>query len=123
MTDRAQVYANPRIGQNENAGNAVRGSVHADPLKIAWAGSMFLFGTVGSAFTYTHSALALFVVFTGVTLCLGHSLGMHRRFIHRAYECPRWLEYLFVHYDPIMKRPLIRQLPAEFADRRSALAR
>ncbi len=98
MTDAAQVYSNPRIDRHDSAGDAARGSVHADPLKIAWVGPMFLFGTVGSALTYTHGALVLFVVSTGITLCLGHSLGMHRRFIHRAYDCPRWLEYLFVHF-------------------------
>lgn len=97
MTDTAHTYSNPRIDGNGNCGDAVQGTVYADPLKIAWVGSMFLFGTVGSAVTYTPGALLLFVVFTGITLCLGHSLGMHRRFIHRAYECPRWLEYLFVH--------------------------
>ena len=39
----------------------------------------------------------LFVTTTATTLCFGHSLGMHRRLIHRSYECPRWLEYGFVH--------------------------
>jgi stearoyl-CoA desaturase (delta-9 desaturase) len=39
----------------------------------------------------------VFVVSTAVSLNLGHSLGMHRRFIHRAYNCPKWLEYTFVH--------------------------
>ena len=39
----------------------------------------------------------LFLVSTGVSVCLGHSLGMHRRLIHRAYDCPLWLERLFVY--------------------------
>ena len=34
---------------------------------------------------------------TGLSLCLGHSLGMHRKLIHQSYQCPKWLEYLFVH--------------------------
>jgi predicted DCC family thiol-disulfide oxidoreductase YuxK len=34
---------------------------------------------------------------TAITLCLGHSLGMHRRFIHRSYAAPLWLERLFVY--------------------------
>lgn len=39
----------------------------------------------------------VFLVTSAITLCLGHSLGMHRRFIHHSYECPKWLEYLFVY--------------------------
>ena len=90
-------YANPRIDYAEQIGHAGAGVVRADPVKIAWVGSMFVLGTVGSALTITPGAVLVFVVFTAVTLCLGHSLGMHRRFIHRSYECPRWMEYLFVH--------------------------
>ena len=90
-------YANPRIDRPANAANAAAGEVFPDPVKIAWVGSMFLLGTVGSALTISPGGILLFISSTGVTLCLGHSLGMHRRFIHRAYQCPRWMEYLFVH--------------------------
>lgn len=90
-------YANPRIDRPDAVTDAYTGDVRADPAKIAWTGSLFLLGTVGSALTISASAVLLFVISTAVTLCLGHSLGMHRRFIHRSYECPRWLEYLFVH--------------------------
>jgi len=38
-----------------------------------------------------------FVVMSALTVCLGHSLGMHRRLIHRSYDCPLWLERLFVY--------------------------
>jgi len=90
-------YGNPRIdGINEGA-DALAGNVGTDPVKLAWVGSMLVLGTVGSAMTISASAVALFVVFTGASLCLGHSIGMHRRLIHRSFECPLWLEYLFVH--------------------------
>ncbi len=59
---------------------------------------MMIFGTIGSALTITAGAVVLFFVSTIVTLCLGHSLGMHRRFIHRSYSCPKWMEYMFVHF-------------------------
>ena len=95
-------YANPRIDGASHPGDALQGSVRPDLVKIAWVGSMFLFGTVGSALTYSASAFTLFILFTAVTLCLGHSLGMHRRFIHRGYDCPRWMEYLFVHFGVIV---------------------
>ncbi len=91
-------YANPRIDRPGQAGDALRGEVRPDIIKILWVGSMLAGGIVGSALTFTPGALALFVISTAVTLNLGHSLGMHRRFIHRSYECPRWVEYLFVHF-------------------------
>jgi len=90
-------YANPRLDHAHQRGQASAGEVRADPVKIAWVGSILILGTIGSALTMTPGAVALFLVFTPLTLCLGHSLGMHRRFIHRSYHCPRWMEYLFVH--------------------------
>lgn len=39
---------------------------------------------------------------TVVTLCLGHSVGLHRLLIHRSFECHRWLEYLLVHLGTIV---------------------
>jgi stearoyl-CoA desaturase (delta-9 desaturase) len=47
--------------------------------------------------TFSWSALAVFLVLTYLTLLLGHSVGMHRRFIHRAFDCPKWLERLLVY--------------------------
>lgn len=91
-------YENPRMDGPGRHGDALAGVVRADPVKIAWVGGMLLAGMVGSALTATPGAVLLFVVTTLVTLCLGHSLGMHRRFIHRSYRCPRWMEVLFVHF-------------------------
>lgn len=91
------LYSNPRIDRAAGAARADAGTVRTDPAKVAWVGSMLLLGTVGSALTASVGAVLLFVGFTTVTLCLGHSLGMHRRFIHRSYDCPKWMEYLFVH--------------------------
>ena len=46
---------------------------------------------------FTWGAFALFLVTTAVTVCLGHSLGMHRRLIDRSFDCPLWLERAFVY--------------------------
>lgn len=94
----AHRYSNPRIDRQRSGVNAAAGVVRPDRAKLAWVGSMFLLGTIGSAATVSGGAVAVFFVSTVVTLCLGHSLGMHRRFIHRSYDCPRWMEYLFVHF-------------------------
>jgi stearoyl-CoA desaturase (delta-9 desaturase) len=39
------------------------------------------------------SAFLVFVVLTGGTILLGHSVGFHRRLIHRSFACPLWLEH------------------------------
>ncbi|KAG1707633.1 Acyl-CoA 5-desaturase AL21 [Nymphon striatum] len=73
------------------------GNVEWSPLKSIW----YLFHSgvaiVGGYLTFSLSAVVIFVVLSGLTLCLGHSLGMHRRLIHKSYDCPLWLEYFFVY--------------------------
>jgi fatty-acid desaturase len=51
---------------------------------------------VGGPLLFSWSAFFVFLVLCGVTLCAGHSVGMHRRLIHNSFACPRWLEYLMV---------------------------
>ena len=97
MSSPSTHYTNSRIDGVNLHVDAANGVVRADPMKLAWVGSMFLLGTIGSAATYSGGAVLLFFASTITTLCLGHSLGMHRRFIHRSYDCPKWMEYFFVH--------------------------
>jgi len=52
---------------------------------------------IGGALTFTWGALLLFLVTTAGVLLLGHSLGSHRKLIHDSYQCPKYLEYLFVY--------------------------
>ena len=77
--------------------NADTGSVRWKPAKSLWIGGMTLTALIGGPLTFTWDAFVLFLVTTSVTICLGHSLGMHRRLIHRSFDCPRWLERLFVY--------------------------
>lgn len=42
------------------------------------------------------SALAVFLVLTGASLLLGHSVGFHRLLIHRSFDTPLWLERVLV---------------------------
>ncbi len=75
---------------------AVHGIVQWSPAKSLW-----WFAMVGITLGLGWQALSwgsfmAFVITTSLTLCLGHSLGMHRRFIHNSYQCPLWLEYIFV---------------------------
>ncbi|MEO1035704.1 MAG: acyl-CoA desaturase [Pseudomonadota bacterium] len=90
-------YANPRLDYDGQFADATRGRVVPDITKIAWVGAMAIAAAVGCIATFSLEGIAVFLVSTAVTLCLGHSLGMHRRFIHRSYDCPRWVEFTFVH--------------------------
>ena len=86
----------PRMSDGRGA-DAVAGEVNWKPAKSLWISTMTVAAVLAGPATFTWDALALFTVTTAVTICLGHSLGMHRRLIHRAFECPIWLERLFVY--------------------------
>jgi fatty-acid desaturase len=75
----------------------VRGVVRWAPAKSFWIGGMTLAALVLGPFYVSWTALALFVATSAVTLCFGHSVGMHRRLIHASFQCPLWLEYLCVY--------------------------
>ncbi|QIO05088.1 acyl-CoA desaturase [Acinetobacter shaoyimingii] len=82
--------------------NAVSGRVVWSPLKSIWVTTMYLLGIYAIFYTFSFQNLLVFLVTSAITLCLGHSLGMHRRLIHQSYTCPKWLEYLFVHLGVIV---------------------
>ncbi len=82
---------------DRSATDAVRGSVQWKPVKSLYISALTLVALLGTPMFFTWGALALFLVTTAVTVCLGHSLGMHRRLIHRAFECSVNLERLLVY--------------------------
>lgn len=47
--------------------------------------------------TFSLGGVVVFAALLYLTLLLGHSVGMHRGFIHRSYDCPKWLERLLVY--------------------------
>jgi sn-1 stearoyl-lipid 9-desaturase len=85
----------PRI-RSQSPDQALAGEVHWSPAKSVWWFCMVTVVLVWGWSTLNLATFAVFVLTTGITLCFGHSLGMHRRFIHNSYQCPLWLEYLFV---------------------------
>lgn len=74
----------------------VRGRVRWDPAHSLWNGGMMAATLVLAPLTFTPAAFAVFVLATGATLLLGHSVGFHRRLIHRSFACPLWLERVLV---------------------------
>lgn len=86
----------PRMSEDDFT-NAEHGDVSWAPVKSLWYLSHLLIAVIGGTLYFSLSAFLVFVLFTSITLCLGHSLGMHRRLIHNSYDCPIWMEYIFVH--------------------------
>jgi len=71
----------------------VGGIVRWAPAKSIWLGGMTAAALLlGPAF-FSWDAFLLFLGTSAVTLCAGHSVGMHRRLIHGSFQCPLWLEY------------------------------
>jgi sn-1 stearoyl-lipid 9-desaturase len=48
-------------------------------------------------FHTTPGAVAVFLVTCAVTLCAGHSIGMHRLMIHRSFDAHLWVERALIY--------------------------
>jgi len=82
---------------NTPQSNAYQAKVVYKPVKSIWISSMMLIGIIGGFYTASIETLMVFLITTSITICFGHSLGMHRRFIHNSFDCPLWLEYVMVY--------------------------
>jgi len=76
--------------------SAIAGRVRWDPAKSLWNGGMTVATLLLGPLTFTPTAGLVFVLATGATLLLGHSVGFHRRLIHRSFACTLWLERVLV---------------------------
>ncbi len=79
------------------ATSATMGHVRWAPARSLWAGGMTLAAITLAPFYTTGSAVLLFLVTSAVTLCLGHSLGLHRLLIHRSFQARPWLERMMIY--------------------------
>ncbi|WP_395740004.1 acyl-CoA desaturase [Prosthecobacter sp.] len=82
--------------------NPIEGQVIWSPVKSLWFTAHLLIAIIGGWSTISMGAMVLCMVFTGITLCLGLTLGLHRLLIHRSFTCPRWLEHLLVHLGTVV---------------------
>lgn len=74
----------------------VEGQVRWDPVHSLWNGGMMLGAFILCPLTVSPGAVVAFLLTAGAGLLLGHSVGFHRRLIHRSFECPRAVEYILV---------------------------
>ncbi len=82
--------------------NSVEGEVVWSPVKSLWFTSHLVIAIIGGWLTAGFDELIVFGVLTVVTLCAGHTVGLHRLLIHRSLMVPRWLEYGLVHLGTVV---------------------
>ncbi len=75
---------------------AVSGTPVLDLPKAAWNGGMLLATLAFAVPAFTPGAFLLFLGTTYATLLVGHSVGMHRMMIHRAFRCPKPIERFLI---------------------------
>ena len=97
----------PRVLPCHPDTNAKEGTVAWDAKKSLWNFSHLIGFSVGAAFTTTDCSafvegFSVFFATTGVSVLFGHSLGMHRLWIHRSYDTFKPVEYALVHLGTIM---------------------
>jgi fatty-acid desaturase len=81
---------------NLDTADPVAGRIVWDAPRSLWNTGMLAGALVLGPLTFTWGAFAAFLILSGVTLCVGHSVGFHRRLIHRSFDCPIWLERLMI---------------------------
>ncbi|MDY0958540.1 acyl-CoA desaturase [Sphingomonas sp. CFBP8993] len=77
--------------------DARRGQVRWAPIRSLWTIGMTGSALVLAPLYMTPGAVALWLMTSAVTLCLGHSIGLHRLLIHRSFTAPLWLERVLVY--------------------------
>jgi len=77
--------------------NPLRGVVYWNPIKSIWISGMAIVAIVGGALTFSLDALLVFVVLSAITICGGHSVGMHRLLIHRSFNTHIRVEHFLVY--------------------------
>lgn len=76
--------------------NPMKGSVHWDLARSIWNGGMLLAALILGPIYFSWSAFLMYVLLLELTMYMGHSVGFHRRPIHRTSQCPQWVERTLV---------------------------
>ena len=74
----------------------LHGSVKWDPARSIWNTAMLLSACVLGPIYFSWSAFLIFLVLLELTMLVGHSIGFHRRLIHRTFKCSKPLERFMV---------------------------
>lgn len=77
--------------------DAVNGRVRWAPARSLWIGGMTVSALLLAPLYVTPGAILLWLATSAVTLCLGHSIGLHRLLIHRSLRTSQRFEHLLVY--------------------------
>lgn len=86
-----------RMQRADEATNPCEGVVRWKWSKSTWYLAAVLVTVLCAPGTASWGAVLISFVLTVLTLCLGHTVGMHRRLIHQSYDCPLWVERILVY--------------------------
>lgn len=95
LLSKALAYGTERVLETSLT-NAIEGAVRWSPSKSIWLSGMAMAWLIGGSVFFSWGAVCAFIVLSGLTLCFGHSLGMHRKLIHDSYACPDAMEKVCV---------------------------
>ena len=87
---------------NLDSADPSTGKVIWDPARSIWNMGFILGALILGPIYFSWSALVVFFALCAITLCVGHSVGFHRRLIHRSFECPKWLERTMVYFGTLV---------------------
>lgn len=96
MPEKPQCTSTARMIADGDTSAAV-GRIEWAPAKSLWIGGMVTAALFLGPVFVTPGAVALFAATTIVTLCAGHSVGMHRLLVHRSFSAKPWVEYVLVY--------------------------
>lgn len=71
--------------------SATDGRIVWDAAKSLWWFAHLVGAIIGVVWFPSWGAALVFLALSAITICAGHSVGMHRLLIHRAFDVPRWL--------------------------------
>ncbi|CUX62429.1 acyl-CoA desaturase [Agrobacterium genomosp. 13] len=77
--------------------DAREGRVCWMPAKSVWTGAMTAVAVIFGPLTFSWGGFTLFVIMTAITICAGHSVGMHRLLIHRSFRTGKPVERVLVY--------------------------
>lgn len=77
--------------------SATEGRIRWAPARSLFTGGMTVAALTLAPVFVTPGAVLLFLATSAITICAGHSVGMHRLLIHRSFAAPLWLERVLVY--------------------------
>ena len=90
-----RLHSTERVTPNRQT-DSIQGTIRWDAAKSIWFFFMLTGGALAIIWTPSWGGFFVFLATTAITVCAGHSVGMHRLLIHKAFETPKRLEYILV---------------------------